>query len=80
MSESSYSDANSLVLRSVGALSVILQRGPAKALFIAGLAQIFLVKGLGLRYVGFGDAASVRLPLFERKVFPSLTPASVLCS
>ena len=78
MSESNYFDANLRALRSVGALSVILQRGPAKALFLAGLAQIFLAKGLGLRFVGFGDAASVRLPLFERKVCSSLIVASVL--
>ena len=50
-----------------GALSCVLERGPGKALAVAGLVQIFLLRVLGLRYVGFGASGSVSLPLLERE-------------
>ena len=51
-----------------GALSFVLQqRGPGRALVLLGMVQVLLHKSIGLRYVGFGDAESVRLPRIERK-------------
>lgn len=51
-----------------GALSFVLQQhGPGRALVLLGMVQVLLHKSIGLRYVGFGDAESVRLPRIERK-------------
>ena len=49
-------------------MSCVLHRGPGKVLVLVGLAQLFLAKAFGLRYVGFGNADSVLLPLLEIEV------------
>ena len=51
-----------------GVMSCVLHRGPGKVLVLVGLAQLFLAKAFGLRYVGFGNADSVLLPLLESEV------------
>ena len=52
-----------------GALSFALQQNkvPGRTMVLLGLFQVLLHRGLGLRFVGFGDAKSIRLPRLERK-------------
>jgi hypothetical protein len=46
--------------------SFVLQRGPGKAMVLFGLAHIFILKVLGLRYVGLCSSASLKLPLLQK--------------